>query len=214
VNFLSPLDLVRMLARREGTIPAHEYPDDPNAGTSPDVRPAFEPPIEIPKNRAEVIRVFGNPGTGKVAPKWERANLVIAKDLPGDWNNGKGRLYCHRLAEPFIREALHRCEDAGCLDYITRLGCFNFRHQRHDPRRPLSYHSWGIAIDIDPARNGAKTLTERVAPWSPKWMALWPDAVPEALVAAFEGIGWSWGGRWCDRDGGGYGDPMHMELVA
>jgi hypothetical protein len=204
-----PLDLVRLLARRESAIPPADYPDDPDP-VAPE--PAFEHTIEIPRDRAGVYRVYGNPGSGKVDPAWERRSLTVATKLAGRWNGGKGRLYCHRLAEPYVREALARAERAGVIGEITRLGCFNFRHQRHDPTRPLSYHSWGIALDLDPARNGGRTLASKLEPWSAGWRAEWPDGLTEPLVAAFEGIGWRWGGRWFGRDR--FVDPMHFELVA
>ena len=171
----------------------------------------WEGPLErIPRNRAEVYKTFGNPGVGKVDRHWERDNMVLVKDLPGAWNGGKGRLYVHRLAEPYLREALRRCRAAGVLDEIRTLGCFNFRHQRHDPARPLSYHSFGIALDLNSADNAAKAFPKGKppAPWSPGWCELWPHGVSMELVLAFESVGWSWGGRWVT-----YPDPMHLELV-
>jgi hypothetical protein len=163
----------------------------------------------------EVVATFGNPRPKSVAldaeekpdPAWERANMVVARDLPGKWNGGRGRLYCHRLAEPYIREALRRCAEYGVLDYIERLGCFCYRYQRHDAHLPLSYHSWGIALDVNAADNAGKYLHTYPRPWSAEWMALWPKGVPVALVAAFETVGFNWGGRWKS-----YTDPMHLSL--
>jgi hypothetical protein len=170
---------------------------------------------DLPRTRAEVYKVFGNPGTGKVDPKWERANLVVARGLPGRWNGGAGKLYVHRLAEPYLREALRRAAlielDLGmtALDYIRHLGCFNFRHQRHDPSRPLSYHSWAIAVDMNSADNAGWYVKTPPAPWSAAWRSKYPRGVPEELVRAFESCGWRWGGRWK-----GFVDPMHFELTA
>lgn len=171
---------------------------------------AFAGPLaEIPRNRAAVIRTFGDPGMGatKADPKWERQYMTVATGLPGTWNGGKGRLYVHRLAEEYVREALRRCEEAGVLSYITRLGCFNFRHMRHDARMPLSYHSWGIALDVNSGANAGRYVDHPPAPFTDAWRALWPLGMPEALVQAFESTGWRWGGRWR-----GYVDPMHFQL--
>jgi hypothetical protein len=187
------------------------YMDGYVASSAPPVQLAdsgtFDGPLkQIPRNRREVYQVYGNPGTSKVDKSWERANIVKAKTLPGTWE-GNGH-YIHRLVEPYLREALRRCELAGCLGYINRIGCHVFRHQRHDPKRPLSYHSWGIAVDINAADNSGKTLRDYPEPWSPAWTTLWTKGVPSELVHAFESVGWTWGGRWH-----GYVDPMHMELV-
>lgn len=193
---------------------------DPNPDVEAELAQPFEGPAHIHtiRGRLDVYRQFGNPGVGKVDPKWERESMVVARNLPGRWNGGKGKLYVHRLAEPYLREALRRCqlirrwtgatEEWSCLNYITRLGCFNFRHQRHDPSRPLSYHSWGIAVDINSEDNAGKYLKAPPAPFSPEWRKLWPRGVPEELVRAFESVGWKWGGRWK-----GYVDNMHFCLV-
>jgi hypothetical protein len=170
----------------------------------------FDGPLDaLPANRTAVYRTFGNPGVGKTDKLWERAHMVGAKDLPGTWNKGWNKLYVHRLAEPYLREALRRCVVLGCIDEIRSLGAFSFRHQRHDPGRPLSYHSWGIAIDINAADNGGWYAKDPPDPWSPAWRAHYPQGLSSAVVRAFESCGWRWGGRWK-----GYVDPMHLELTA
>jgi hypothetical protein len=173
---------------------------------------AFAGPLPaIPTMRTEVYRVYGNPGSGSVDKRWAREHMVLAENLPGRWNGGKGRLYVHRLAEPYLREALRRCRSQGVLEEIERLGCFEFRHQRHDPARPLSYHSWGIACDLNSAQNAARSFPRGQGPdpFSAEWRRLWPEGLSEPLVRCWESVGWSWGGRWAT-----FPDPMHFELVA
>lgn len=170
--------------------------------------------MDVPMDRRQAYQVYGDPGVGTVDKEWERANMVLARQLPGK----KSKLYVHRCVEPFLREALVRCDDAGVLDYITRLGCFNFRHQRHDTRRPLSYHAFGVAIDINPAQNRVWYRTEvenkkkrrgRIpAPFEGEWFKYWPEGVPQDLVDAFVSVGWTWGGNWKS-----FVDPMHFQLV-
>ena len=199
----------------------------PLVDPAPDIKAELEPfegPLghapgsgDIPRNRTEVYARFGNPGVGKVDPKWERANMVVARGLPGGWNKGAGKLYVHRLAEPYLREALRRCllltfvdaETRAPFEEIDTIGCFCFRHQRHDPSRPLSYHSWGIAVDINSPDNAGWYEKDPPAPYSNEWRLHYPRGISAGVSRAFESCGWKWGGRWK-----GFVDPMHFELTA
>lgn len=59
----------------------------------------------------------------------------------------------------------------------------------------LSIHSYGAAIDLDPARNGLGDQTPRFANF------------PEVLKA-FRNEGWTWGGDWSRKDG------MHWQATS
>lgn len=167
-----------------------------------------------PRNRSEVYRWFGDPGVGRVDPRWERAAMVSVKNLP---EVPRGKLYVHRHAAAYLRDALWRVKVA-CPGHIHRIGCFSFRHQRHDETRPLSYHSWGIAVDVNPRENRARHFRRGEAPdpWTAQWHGIWPKGLPEPFVKAFQAAGWAWGGDW-DGDGSASGhtyvDPMHFELI-
>lgn len=175
-----------------------------------DAGAAFDGPLErVPRNRAEVYALFGDPGKGEPNPAWVKANIVTKRDLPGV----PSRFYfmCHKLAEPYIREAFRRAAAADPGYIIRRTASFVFRHQRHDVKRPLSYHSWGIAVDVDSEMNRSRTFADdelQPAPFSAEWNALWPTGLREPFVEAFESVGFAWGGRWR-----GFVDPMHFELV-
>jgi hypothetical protein len=173
-----------------------------------------DPPFQRPVDRADVYTRLGTPGHGTADPDWERANIVechVRGDrprLPGVPE--KWWVKVNKHIEPSLRAALDLAREYAPEYSIERLGCYVFRHQRHDSSRPLSYHSWGIAVDIDPSRNSAKTFKNGTAPepWSPEWMAIWPDGMPRDFIRAFEESGWKWGGRWKT-----YSDGMHLELV-
>jgi hypothetical protein len=201
--------LLRFFAayRHEGTTTPEEMEPAPPL----DAEPAdYDHPYQIPTNRKEVIEIYGDCGQTKLGPKWEKQNMTLVKNLPGSWNKGKGRMYCHKKMAPALQEALRRCEAYGVLDYIERMGCFKWRHIQHNPKKPLSYHSWGIAVDINPPDNKLKRYKQGAAPkpWSDKWWATWPKGVPEKLVQAFEESGFTWGGRWTRTP-----DNMHFQLA-
>jgi hypothetical protein len=172
--------------------------------------PAFDGPLRrLPRNREDVYATFGDPGKAEPDPRWVKANIVTVRDLPGV--PSKWYFECHKLAEPYIREGFRRAA-AAAPDYkIERAASFVFRHQRHDVRRPLSYHSFGMAVDVDPARNRSITfrrLEDQPKPFDAAWRKLYPQGLPQAFVEAFESVGFAWGGRWRL-----FVDPMHFELV-
>lgn len=177
----------------------------------------FDGPLaRRPRNLAEVVKTFGDPMRGglylKVAdPKWVKASIVqlhgATAVLPRfGWWYWKH----HVLIDAYVREAFRRAElvAPGYAKIERGTWAYNFRHMRHDVKLPLSYHSYGIAIDVNPDDNKAIRFAtgKTPRPWSEAWMKLWPTGVSQGVVAAFESCGFSWGGRWK-----GYCDPMHME---
>lgn len=182
----------------------------------------FLGPLErLPRNRAEVLAMFGDPGIpAKPNRTWARANIVTVRDLPGVPN--RWHFQIHRFAEPYAREGLRRA--AAISDYqIERAACWVLRHIRHDPARPISYHGPAIAIDFDPQRNAARSFKrgECPTPWTDEWREIWPRGVDQAFVEAMESVGWTWGGVWGARGGDfaarahgcAFADPMHFQLV-
>lgn len=207
--------------------------DDPRAPyvAHDDVQhwPRFTGPLdELPRDRNDILRTFGDPRlrgadgvpVGQPDPAWERRNIVElhgSDRLPGV----PERLYfhCHRLAEPYIREALRRAT-VICPDYaLYQAASYVYRHMRHDPKRALSLHSWGIAVDVNSRDNrGIEYKRGEKVPkyFSDDWKRTWPRGVPRTFVDAFLSVGFTWGGDW-DGDGRSddhtFLDPMHFELT-
>lgn len=108
---------------------------------------------------AEIKKKFGEPG-------WDAGNFVRI-DLPypmrvaWDIKTKVTTMWCHKLAaEPFKRVFADLLSQYG-LPELQRLGidlyggCINVRKMRGGS--DWSRHAWGIAIDLDPARNGLRT---------------------------------------------------------
>jgi hypothetical protein len=114
-------------------------------------------------------------------------------------------------------------EDQKIADFaasLGQIGAYNWREIRGTTRSSrgiteeadtrLSYHSWGLALDIlsreIPSNKAVYWLWERAR--NPDWMLIplenrW--APPEELIRAFENEGFIWGGKW------GLYDNMHFE---
>ena len=199
--------------RFEGVVPVAQTISDEMLLEQPspsvvDLEP-YVHPFEIPGSNRYVIQFSGDPGATKLSAKWEREHMVLLKKLPGEWNDGRARMYCHRMVAPAFAEALRRCELYGVLEHVYKIGCFNYRTMRSNSAK-LSYHSFGAAFDLNPRDNLARKYDRGTAPapWSAEWLEIWPDGLPPDVVRAFKEAGFSWGGDWAT-----FVDPMHFELV-
>ena len=94
------------------------------------------------------------------------------------------------------------------IDSIGQIGGYNWREIWGSNR--MSYHSWGLAVDIQPKNLGGKAiywLWERardedwmLVPLTARWMP------PDKVIEAFENEGFVWGGKWALYDN------MHFEF--
>lgn len=116
-----------------------------------------------------------------VDPTWLHAN-IRRTELPAI----DGTVTCHRAILPQLEGALRELVDRGLAERLRSYhGCFVPRHIGGDPRNLLSYHSWGIALDVNLAGN--------VRGQAPRQ--------PPALVRTLERWGFTWGGSWLVPDG-------------
>lgn len=143
--------------------------------------------------QSECAAYYGDPrgANGKASSKWEAANLVyIAPPFKMQMGDIKiTRLRVHKkVAESLVRilnkiwdaagKSQSKIDEWGASQFG---GAYNYRLMRGGAA--LSMHSYGCAIDLDPARNGFHDATPNFA------------NIPQ-VVAAFESEGWTWGGRW------------------
>lgn len=106
-----------------------------------------------------------------------------------------GRVTCHRLMFPQLRGALNEVVSRGLAGAIHRSqygGCYVPRFIERNPNRPISLHTWGIAIDLNVPGNERGTR----------------GRMNRQVVAIFKKWGFAWGGDWR------YTDPMHFEIAA
>ncbi|MFY2556509.1 M15 family metallopeptidase [Corallococcus terminator] len=113
------------------------------------------------------------------------------------------RLKVHRKVAPAFERVSARlaalvAKDASLAPFLQGVGgTFVWRNIAHTTRR--SAHSYGVSIDLNTARS-------HYWEWQrPRTPVRWRNAVPQALVEAFEAEGFIWGGRWYHYD------TMHFE---
>lgn len=162
---------------------------------------SLDPVTMLPTTPAELEKTYGKPGAEDTT--WYKQNIIEVRDLPGVPT--KWYVQVHRKAEPFFREGLARANKLSRYR-IQRVGGFNYR-LRSSGSGKLSIHASGAALDIDAGKNQAMRI-KYVAPWSPEWMEIWPDGLPQDFVLAMESAGLTWGGRFKS-----YIDPMHFQAA-
>jgi hypothetical protein len=158
------------------------------------------------ENVAELNAFYGNPtGTnGEAAPAWQAKNLVA-------WVPPYPMFYSDAHKSPLhslrVHQKCHEAFDAAFLEVLKTLGyeyikahrldisggTFCYRVQRGGSR--LSVHSWGCAIDMDPAHN----------PFPKHWEA-GVGMLDKAFVAVLVKHGFDWRGKQGDND------SMHLQL--
>lgn len=132
-------------------------------------------------------------GNVRILGDWVQDNIVTLKIQVRGPKRSR-RIQVHRTIAPMLEDLMGEIF-YSCPDYaITQFGGFCPRHKMHDPRRGLSVHSWGAAIDINWDTNpvSKKLITD----------------FPEALIKTFESALWTWGGRWV-----GTKDTMHFQYT-
>lgn len=125
---------------------------------------------------------------------WQKANLAIV-ELPGV---GKFKVHAEVITNfERVFDLIWERTDGHPEKWIevaevrgAIAGAWSPRHTLHKIDRPLSLHSWGIAIDLNVARNGYGQ----------------PSHQPPEMIEAFRMAGFRWGGDFRVPD------PMHFEV--
>lgn len=119
-------------------------------------------------------------------PSWVASNITTAS-VPI-----LGTVRCHRIMIPQLSSALQEIVDSSLASEIrTYAGCYVPRFIDRDPRRGLSMHAFGLAVDLNTTTNQLGTRGD----------------MDPGVVQIFQKWGFTWGGVWSRPD------PMHFELA-
>lgn len=137
-----------------------------------------------------VLATYGNPNDAG----FEAANIV-AFPLPYPLICGTAMVTksrCHRLAVAAFTKAFQLIKDRSLIERATHYGgIFAVRNIR-GVKGVMSAHSWGCAVDLNPAENALGTAGH----------------MDPGVVACFAECGFTWGGDFHGRK-----DPMHFSLL-
>lgn len=148
------------------------------------------------RGEASIRAYYGPPGESQLV----RVDPPYPMRIAWDPDVPLRTITCHRLVADSLVEvlaAIHaRLGAAGIRHHGLDLygGCYNFRKMRGGAS--WSTHAWGIAIDLDPARNGLRT------PWPAE------AAMPVEAIELFEAAGWTSLARAIGRD------AMHFQATS
>ena len=107
------------------------------------------PPVIVKSLFGEfAARPGARPGTIEIDPAWTASHLETTH-LPV-----LGRVTCNVGIIDQLRDAMRRVDAAGLASTVRSFnGCFVPRHIGWSDENMLSYHSWGIAFDVNLAVN-------------------------------------------------------------
>lgn len=147
---------------------------------------------EETRTQIDLIAFYGPPGKsdGSFRPPLVKVPLPWTMKLAWDTRLKRSFLYCHARAAPSLARVLARIRQTHTDAQISALGIDLFGGD-YNPRKMKgasrsSLHSWGIAYDFDPERNGLHMNGAQARLGQ-------PDAVP--FWQAWEAEGWCSLGR-------------------
>lgn len=184
----------------------HEWREDLEVEKVSDIVAPVSRPVAKPgqwPTQAQVRSgksIFGKPGTAECTA----GSVLFPVQMEIAWQPGQmiSSAACHRRAEDaftsiFAEAVKHYGErDFRALGLDQFGGCFNHRNARGGSA--LSMHAWGIAIDLDPLRNGLKVRRPIARLSQPDADAFWRIVEAHGAVSLGRARGY---------------DFMHMQLA-
>jgi hypothetical protein len=108
-------------------------------------------------NTQQIISIFGKPGDDR---NLATVKMPYQRRIAWDLSASTNKVQCHKLVAPIFQKIHTEILDHYGIEEIKRLeidvfgGCYNFRKMRGGS--DWSRHSWGIAEDLNPDKNGLK----------------------------------------------------------
>ncbi|HWB39291.1 MAG TPA: M15 family metallopeptidase [Candidatus Saccharimonadales bacterium] len=137
----------------------------------------------------QLVQLFGDPGTASSHPAMT-ANLTTV-----DFNGNSVQV--NKKAAGCLAAVAQQIASENINYTINDMGCYRFDSDNGTSNIGLaSYHTYGVACDINPSTNPFSESGANV-----------PHDMPQAYVQAFYDHGWSWGGNWHQPK-----DFMHFEF--
>jgi hypothetical protein len=142
---------------------------------------AVLPPVLVKNVFGEfAARPGDRPGTIRIDPRWQATHIETTR-VPV-----LGRVSCNTVMISQLRAAMRRLRSAHLAAAVRSYeGCFMPRYIGWSRDNMLSYHSWGIAFDVNVARN----LRGEAPHQDPR------------MVRLLGRWGFAWGGSWIVPDG-------------
>lgn len=134
-------------------------------------------PVKSWPRQKDCTSFFGKVGTNQVSCK-----MPYQMAIAWDQKNKITSFSCHKFVQLPIERIFQRTLDYYGYEKIKELGlhlwggCLNVRKKRGGST--YSMHSWGIAVDMDPERNGFKTpwkKSQMCKPEYKKFVEFWYD---------------------------------------
>ena len=148
----------------------------------------------------QIIAKYGKPnetGDGYLMT----IQLPYPMRLAWDTDTVVNKMRCHKLVGSRLLAVFNEIMRVYGYVRIKELGidlfggCFNFRKMR--AANEWSRHSWAIAIDLDPARNGMNTKLSKAQFSKPEY---------KPMIDIFKKHGFEWGGDLWGKD------AMHFQI--
>jgi len=141
--------------------------------------PEKQQAMAIPKKGSmltdsQIITKYGQPGDPD-----NLTTLVLPYPMRIAWDVAKSvtKIQCHKLAAPRLKAVFEQLQAHYGYSELNRLGidlfggCLNVRLQRGSKTK-WSRHAWGIAIDLDPARNTLKESSKTARFARPEYLPM------------------------------------------
>lgn len=189
-----------------GVVREIEAPAQPAAPAAPELMVNRRADNTIrPLSTTDLMRFFGQfrfkaaakKGFIDIEPDWIRDNIE-SLPVPALAELDFGTIRVHKKARPHFAAVFNEIAQAGLSDLLLSCGgTFVPRHISRDVDKPLSSHSWGVAIDLNAEWNG---YGQRPAAGNARGSL-------QDIVPIFTKHGFAWGGHFGTPDG------MHFELA-